>query len=534
MNPEMENAILEWCNALGSEYVITGNKLNKYISNLSGEKRKVLAILFPSKTEEVQKIVKIAGKYKIPIYPVSRGRNWGMGSRLPVKDGCVIVELSRLNRIIEVNEKYAYAVIEAGVTQKQLYDYITNKNLPLIMDVTGSGEESSIIGNALDRGVGYFSDRGEEISALTVVLPDGQILKTGYGHYENAKATHLYKHGIGPSIDGLFIQGNFGIVISATINLIHKQESNITFIAKLKDENKLPVFIENIKILKSNGICKSVIHIANRERTRISLTPLIFEELKRRNPEIPDEDAREIALKYFDSEFYGAWSATGRLFGIKGFVKEAKRQIKKILSPVADIMFISDNTIIWLERLGKAFSFIPAIKNKLILLAASKTVYKFTTGIPTNDAVKSVYWPFMSPPDIMDPDNSKCGVIYYLPITPLCGEEVQKLVNITTSILNEDGFEPSITLNTISERSLETVISLPFNRADEAMIAKAHNSINELNQVLNKNGIYVYRAGINLMNDLIKENDPFWLFIKKVKESIDPDHIISPKRYNLI
>lgn len=533
MNNQIENAINEFKKVLGSNYVVTGDALTPYINNVSGTQRSVIAVLLPSKVEEVQQIVKIANLYKIPLYPISRGKNWGLGSRLPVVDHCVIVELSRMNRILEVNEKFGYAVIEAGVTQRQLYEYITEKNLPLVMDVTGSGSESSIIGNALERGVGYFFDRGEEISALTVVMPDGNLLKTGFGNFENAKAKYLYKYGIGPYLDGLFMQGNFGIVISACINLMHKQEANETFIAKLRKENDLGKFIDRIRELKITGMLKSIVHIGNRERAKISLTPLIYEELKNREQNKNDSELRKRAEELFHKEFYGSWSATGRLFGTKGFVKEAKSQIRKRLSEVADIMFITESKISLLEKVGKLFSFIPSIRDKSTVLAASKMVYKFTTGIPTDDAVKSVYWPFMNPPEKLDPDNSPCGIIFYLPITPLDGTDVESVASLTDSVMRENGFAPSITFNTINEKILETVISIPFSRGKDET-EKAHNAIKKLNSKLMAIGIYPYRLSIELMGELIKEEDKYWNYIKDLKDSLDKNRIISPRRYNII
>ena len=526
-------AISEWREVIGDEHILTGDRLTSHINNLSGTSRDVPALLLPENTEEVRKIVLIAAKHQIPLYPISTGKNWGMGSKLPVRDGCVIVELSLMNRIIEVNKDFAYAVIEPGVTQKQLYDYISSNNLPLIMDVTGSGKDSSIIGNSLDRGVGYFTDRGEEISALKVVLPDGDILDTGYGHFSNAKAKNLYKHGIGPSLDGLFLQANLGIVVQATINLMYRHESSITFIAKLRDRENFSIFIDRIRQLRFKEILKSVVHIANRERSRISLTPLIFDELCRRYPNLNRQELRSMAEEYFDKEFYGYWSATGRLFGTEAVVKDAKRQIKSALGDIADIMFLTDELINLLDRMGRILSFIPQIKRKHIILSASKMVYKFTTGIPTDDAIKSVYWPLTDPPDKLNPDNSSCGVIYYLPIIPIDGNMTKSVIDIIQNNLNKDGYEPAITLNTINNRVFETVVSIAFPRNSDETV-KAHDSVKRLNRLLRDEGIYPYRAGIELMDEIIDREDIFFKTVSKIKQTLDPHNIVSPGRYNII
>ena len=65
------------------------------------------------------------------------------------------------------------AVIEPGVTQMQLYDFLQNHCPELTFNVTGSGKETSIIGNALDRGVGYIGPRREDLFGLEIVLGTG-------------------------------------------------------------------------------------------------------------------------------------------------------------------------------------------------------------------------------------------------------------------------------------------------------------------------------------------------------------------------
>ena len=72
-------------------------------------------------------------------------RSYYDGSACAVQEGQVIVDLSRMNRILEVNEDLAYAVIEPGVTQIQLFNYLKEKKLALWLDCTGSGPEASIV-----------------------------------------------------------------------------------------------------------------------------------------------------------------------------------------------------------------------------------------------------------------------------------------------------------------------------------------------------------------------------------------------------
>jgi len=531
---QINKAVKEWKGAIGKDYVIERQELQHYLENVTGLERDIPAVVLPNNTEEVQRIVEIANEFETPLYPISKGKNWGLGSRLPVRDDATVVDLSRMDKIHYVDVKHGYVVLEPGVTQIQLYEYLQKNKIPLIMDVTGSGLYSSIIGNALERGVGYFTDRGEEISGLTVVLGNGEILKTGFGHYEGAKTTHLFKHGIGPSLDGLFIQSNCGIVTRSGVNLMHQSDYHTTFVSKIKGEDYLPEFVERLGKLKRKDITKSVVHLGNRERSRISICPLIFENLKERDPQIDEKYLRSLSEELFNSEFSGPWTATGRLFGTRGQVKDAKSQIRKAMKGIGKVMYLTDGFINTAEKLSKVLGFVPYVKKKGIVLSSVRPIYNFTKGVPTDDAVKSVYWPLMNPPKNLDPDHSDCGVIYYLPVTPIDGGEVKKVVSITNEVLKSYGFTPAMTLNTLNKRAMETVISIPFDRGKPDKVKMANESVKELHRKLTAQGIYPYRASIDMMEDVIDPNDSFWQISREIKRSLDPKGIISPGRYNLV
>jgi CRP-like cAMP-binding protein len=96
----------------------------RYLRNVTALARRVPLVLRPSDEKEVASIVAIANAGRISLYPLSTGKNWGLGSKLPVIDGCVLVDLSRMNRIVEVSEPFAYAILEPGVTQAQLAEHL--------------------------------------------------------------------------------------------------------------------------------------------------------------------------------------------------------------------------------------------------------------------------------------------------------------------------------------------------------------------------------------------------------------------------
>jgi FAD/FMN-containing dehydrogenase len=72
----------------------------------------------------VQQIVRIANHYRIPLYPISTGRNLGYGGPAPTYSGSVVVDLKRMNRILDVNEDNASCLVEPGVSYFDLYRHI--------------------------------------------------------------------------------------------------------------------------------------------------------------------------------------------------------------------------------------------------------------------------------------------------------------------------------------------------------------------------------------------------------------------------
>ncbi|KAF3807711.1 Vanillyl-alcohol oxidase [Colletotrichum gloeosporioides] len=184
------------------------------------------AAVRPATVDHIQKIVKAANDTRTPLWTVSRGKNLGYGGSAPVVSGTVILDLHRMTNIIEINEEYAYAIVEPGVTFMQLHAEIRRRNLNLWMSVPALGW-GSVIGNALERGFGYTQEavHYKQQSGLEVVLPNGDLLRTGMGAMEHNKTWPLYSGGLGPGVDGLFFQSNYGIVTKMGIHLSHAPEA---------------------------------------------------------------------------------------------------------------------------------------------------------------------------------------------------------------------------------------------------------------------------------------------------------------------
>ena len=114
----LPDALVEWRALLGAESVLTPDQATARYG--SGHARRIAAALRPTQAPSVQRIVQIAARHRVPLYPISTGRNWGYGGANPPQDDCVVLDLSLLNRILAVDAELGTATLEPGVTQGQL------------------------------------------------------------------------------------------------------------------------------------------------------------------------------------------------------------------------------------------------------------------------------------------------------------------------------------------------------------------------------------------------------------------------------
>lgn len=537
MNADPHAAVAEARRLLGDAHVITGDALAPWLRNCAALTRQVPALFRPGSVDEVQELVRLAGRHGLPLHPISRGRNWGMGSRLPVRDGSAVLDLSRLNRIREVNEEFHYAVIEPGVTQGQLDRHLRERKLPMILNVIGSGLETSLLGNALDRGVGYFAARAATLSGLEVVLGTGELLRTGFSHYPGSPLAHLYKFGVGPSLDGLFAQSNFGVVTAAGLDLIPWRDEHESVIVRIAREEQLPQVVDILADLRRRDLLRMIVHIGNRARTIGTLAPLVYERLPAEQRADPAR-GRRAAEDLLAAGGFGPWSAVAGYSGTPAHLAATRRTIRRALRGIASCVFLNDRKIALARRLLGALSgVLPAARDRALLLDAMLPIHGYSSGVPSDAALPSVYWtageiaPAGGP---LDPDQSPCGLLYSLPIVPLNGRSAGEASALAHQIARARGIEPLMTLNMLDDRAFEGVVTLPFRTDQPESAANAHAVLAELQQAFIAKGWLPYRVSIHEMGLVVDESDPYWKTIRDLKQVFDPKQILAPGRYNLV
>lgn len=253
-----ENVLIQLENIVGKDFV-SKDPVNLYIYTQdpgASLPRSVDFIVMPETVEEVQNIIKLANERKIPLVPMGGGFTLS-GLVIPVKGG-IVVDMKRMNNIIEINEYSKYALIEAGVTTGQLLSYL-NKNYPNLQPpVPDAPPSATVAGNVLIHGSGYLSqkygDHGALINGLEVVLPNGDICKLG----SCSISPFWFARGPIPDLIGLFISsfGTMGIITKLSIQLFDKPKFREVVFGLLTDPKDIPSIL--LKITET-GLAEDVL-----------------------------------------------------------------------------------------------------------------------------------------------------------------------------------------------------------------------------------------------------------------------------------
>lgn len=177
-------------------------------------------IVHPGSVEEISAILKIANNYKIPVIPFGGGSGT-QGGALPVYGG-IVIDLKRLDKIIEIDEQSLTVTAEAGIILTQLEWAVNEKGFTL-PHYPASANCATLGGCLAPRGTGTISTKygkaEDMVLSMEVVLPTGEVIHTPI----------VPQHASGPDFFRLFLgsEGTLGIITKATMQLDHIPETRL-------------------------------------------------------------------------------------------------------------------------------------------------------------------------------------------------------------------------------------------------------------------------------------------------------------------
>lgn len=508
-------ALRDWQSAVGERHVLSTPEVVAAASRATYPiGHGVPAVVRPASTEQVQDCVRIAQRHCVPLYPISGGKNWGYGSRVPPVEGAVVLDLGRMRRITGYDEELACVTIEPGVTQQMLYDYLQARGGRLWMDGTGSSPRASVLGNIMERGFGStpYGDHVGMSCCYEVVLPDGELLHTGYAAYPKARVAQVDRWAPGPQLDGLFSQSNLGVVTKVSLALMPAPECSQLIMLDLAGAEQLVAAVDVMRRLHLEGTVRSAPWFGNHYRLLATVMryPWHRQPVPPLSPEVADELAREHGI--------ARYSGFAALYGTRSQVSASRRRVLEKFREGGIPVEIVDR-----DTLAKA----PDGARRSIQLS----MYTWHTGGILN-AVRRAYWRKPQPvPADMDPDRDGIGFIFINASLPFRGADVAAAATIGERIVLEHGFEPKFNCYAVRPRAFVGLLTFAWDRDvpgdDEAALA-AHDAAA---RAWADRGWYALRLGVHSMKLLDLAEPTHRSFVTAVKNAVDPAGVIAPGRY---
>ncbi len=245
----MSDIVRLLANIVGERYVSDQEEEAFFYSRDPGlmPARKPDYVVLPKTTEEIQAIVRLANREKTPVVPMGASLSL-TGLAIPLRGG-IVVDMKRMNKIIAVNEKSRYALVEGGTSQGALKSYLINKYPRLRHSLPDAPPAATIAANIMIHGQGRLSQQhgfnSDMINGFEVVLPSGEICPIGSASMTSDWFT---KGAPFPDLSGLFLGwcGSTGIITKLAVRLYPNKKMRDVEIFLIDDEAIVPEVVFEI------------------------------------------------------------------------------------------------------------------------------------------------------------------------------------------------------------------------------------------------------------------------------------------------
>jgi 4-cresol dehydrogenase (hydroxylating) len=463
------------------------------------------AVVQPGSVEEVQAVVRIAGQYRVPLWTTSMGKNNAYGGPAPRVRGSVVVSMRQMNRVLEVNEELAYAVVEPGVSFFDLCAELRRRGSALWASIPDLGW-GSVVGNALDHGVGYLpgGDHAASQCGMEVVLASGQLVRTGMGAMDGNPAWHAHRRGFGPAVDSLFMQSNFGIVTKMGKWLTPRPEVYVPVEVRAARESDLEAIVDTMRPLLLDGTVTNVpllgtmIGAAAMTRPRAAWHagdgPLPAEFYARASGELG----------------LGYWNLRLALYGPENVVDAQLARVTAAFSAGVPDASVSARKIAGAD-----------VSEETVITHPDRV----QAGIPGLALLDSLQW-----------WGGVGGHLDFSPVAPLQGSHARALTRLLRPVIERAGldFWPGVIM---TPRSFYFVGPLLFDTTNEAQVRASYDVYRRLVTITGEAGYGLYRGHIAFMDEIAAQydfNDRALLRLyQTLKGALDPGGILSPGKQGI-
>ncbi len=221
------------------------------------------AVVLPADTAQVQAVVTMAGTLGVGISVIPNAA----GNGISVTSGnraSSVLDLRRMDRILEFNSDSGYALLEPGVSFDQLRAFIESEGGGYWIDTDTNGA-NSVSGSVTERAFGYtpYGDHLLMQCGMEVVTANAELTRTGMGALPGSDTWQLFKYNFGPYLDGLFSRSDFAIVTKLGLWLMPEPPAFHPFMVTLPGTAALEAAVEVLRPLKIGMIVPNTVVISH-------------------------------------------------------------------------------------------------------------------------------------------------------------------------------------------------------------------------------------------------------------------------------
>jgi 4-cresol dehydrogenase (hydroxylating) flavoprotein subunit len=502
---DFQLALAAFASIVGPDAVLHGNGAGQpYLDPFApGDARahEASAIVMVSDVDQLRAVLHVANRFRVPLWSVSTGRNFAYGGAAPRLKGCVVVDMQRMNRVLEINETLSYALVEPGVSYYDLYRALKAQGSKLWLDPAAAGW-GSVLGNTLERGFGTtpYGDHAAMQCGMEVMLANGEIVRTGMGAMSGSQEWQVFKAGFGPSYDAMFMQSNFGVVTKLGIWLMPRPEGYMLSRYTFKNDADLESIVETLRPLKLDDTIQSnaVIESAVRWAAGLSARKQWYDGSGVMPDAAIDTMTRKLGI--------GRWNLRFCLYGHEALVKARRDVIHQRFSSIPDADLIDmPYTDAAVEPKGGGD--------------------RSQVGIPNLDAFNLLNW-----------RGGSGAHIDFSPVCPPTGRDAMRQYRMTRERAAQYGFDYYGGF-TVGQRSMHHIFAAIFNRDDAAQTRGAGDLLKALINDFGAAGYGQYRTHLAFMDLAASQydfnNHALMRMSETIKEALDPNGILSPGKQGI-